>query len=126
MAAEFSAAARTCVCAWRLCVCVWKQKSGQPGEKGSRAGVELVRSLPGIESCFSGFCGPRPVPSSSLFDFLREEEGWCSVSDRFYSNFEARFKNIIIIIGYEENIAGIEFRFFFFFFITRKGIMVNP
>lgn len=63
VAAEFSAAARTCVCAWRPCVCVWKQKSGQPGEKGSRAGVELVRSLPGIESCFLGFYGPRPVLS---------------------------------------------------------------
>lgn len=72
------------------------------------------------------FLGVLRTTSSSLqffvrkHDFLREEEGWCSVSDRFYSNFEARFKNIIIIIGYEENIAGIEFRFFFFFFLLRE------
>lgn len=61
---------------------MWKQKSG---EKGSRAGVELVRSLPGIESCFLGFYGPRPPFFVRRHDFLREEEGLDSVSDRFYS-----------------------------------------
>lgn len=67
--------ARVCACVhacvWRACVrvaCGNRSREDKAGEKGSRAGVELVRSLPGIESCFSGVLRTTSSSLRSLFE----------------------------------------------------------